>query len=140
MFYLLYRRISYKSLKLKMSKRRICLMICLDVKLAMFSTFSVGLVTIDLGSDSFQGNAYIEEGNYYWGYTTISTMFVPLLSACVYVILNRGKRFGTILEVLSTIGRHIPFIQPFVHLYYLIRLSQERAQINLSLEFYQNFW
>ena len=63
----------------------------LDGKLALFSVFSVGLVTMDLGSDSFQADSYIEEENYKWGYSTIATMFVPFLSACVYVILDNGK-------------------------------------------------
>ena len=54
----------------------------IDIKLALFCIFSVGLVTIDLGSDSAQGNSYIEEGNYYWGYSTIS------------LIVQKGMVFG----------------------------------------------
>ena len=65
-----------------------------DGKLAMFSVFSVGLVTLDLGSDSAQADTYIQEGNHKWGYSTISMMFVPLASVCVYVILSNRKKLG----------------------------------------------
>ena len=116
----------------------------LDGKLALFSVFSVGLVTMDLGSDSFQADSYIEEGNYYWGYSTIATMFVPLLSACVYVILNHGKELwqnetDIWWNSLKKIGRHIPFVQPFVHLYYLKELMSLKATIDRSLTFYKSF-
>ena len=110
----------------------------------MFSVFSVGLVSLDLGSDSFQADSYIEEGNYYWGYSTIATMFVPLLSACVYVILNHGKELwqnetDIWWNSLKKIGRHIPFVQPFVHLYYLKELMSLKATIDRSLTFYKSF-
>ena len=74
----------------------------MDAKLGLFSTFSVGLVTLDLGSDSFQADTYIEEGNCMWGYSTIATIFVPFLSVCVYVILDKRRElwqsFATILS------------------------------------------
>ena len=93
----------------------------------MFAIFSVGLVTLDLGSDSFQANDYIENGDYYWGRSTIVTMFIPLMSVCVYIILSRGKELwqneeGEWWNAMVKIGRHIPFVQPFVHLYYLKKL------------------
>ena len=75
----------YHSLKLKKC--------AFDGKLMLFSFFSVGLVTLDLGSDSAQAKDYIEDEHKYWGYSTISMMFVPLLSVCMYVILNRRKEF-----------------------------------------------
>ena len=111
----------------------------------MFSVFSVGLVSLDLGSDSFQADSYIEEGNYYWGYSTIATMFVPFLSVSVYVILNHrkeqwknenGPRW---LASLKKIARHIPFVQPFVHCYYLKELMNAKATIDRSVEFYKEF-
>ena len=116
----------------------------LDGKLALFSVFSVGLVTMDLGSDSFQADSYIEERNYYWGYSTIATMFVPFLSVCVYVILNKGKALwqnqeGIWWESLKKIGRHIPFVQPFVHFYYLMELMNAKATIDRSVAFYKEF-
>ena len=114
----------------------------LDGKLALFSVFSVGLVTMDLGSDSFQADSYIEEENYYWGYSTIATMFVPFLSVCVYVILNKGKKLWQNQEgweSLKKIGRHIPFVQPFVHFYYLMELMNAKATIDRSVSFYKEF-
>ena len=116
----------------------------IDGKLGMFSVFSVGLVTLDLGSDSFQADTYIEEGNIYWGYSTISMMFVPLLSVSVYVILSRRKELwkrnkDAWIDSLKTISRHIPFVQPFVHMYYLNKLMKAKAQVNRSLKFYKKF-
>ena len=113
---LFYRKHPYQSMRLKKCP--------IDIKLALFCIFSVGLVTIDLGSDSAQGNSYIEEGNYYWGYSTISLMFVPLISVCTYVILSRRVQLweneeGIWWDSFLTISRHIPFVQPFVHFYYL---------------------
>ena len=110
----------------------------------MFSVFSVGLVTLDLGSDSFQADTYIEEGNIYWGYSTISMMFVPLLSVSVYVILSRRKELWQCnkdvwIDSLKTIARHIPFVQPFVHIHYLIKLMKAKAEVNRSLKFYKKF-
>ena len=116
----------------------------MDAKLGLFSVFSVGLVTLDLGSDSFQADTYIEEGNYMWGYSTIATMFVPLLSVCVYVILDKRRELwqnkeGIWWESLKKIGRHIPFVQPFVHLYYLKELMNAKAKMDRSRAFYKDF-
>ena len=135
MIFILFSHMNYRSMKLKS-----CTM---DTKLAMFSVFSVGLVSVDLGSDSFQAHAYIEEGNIKWGYSTITTMFVPLLSSCVYVILSRRKKLwqnvekGIWMDSLKTIGRHIPFVQPFVHFFYLRSLMNAKAKIDRSLKFYK---
>ena len=128
--------LSYDSIKL-----RRC---ALDGKLALFSIFSVGLVTVDLGADSFQSKSYIEEGNKKWGYTTISLMFVPLLSVCVYVILNRRvdlwqNKKGVWWDCLKKILRHFPFVQPFVHYRYLKELMDARAKIERSLVYYHSF-
>ena len=128
--------LSYDSIKL-----RRC---ALDGKLALFSIFSVGLITVDLGADSFQSKSYIEEGNKKWGYTTISLMFVPLLSVCVYVILNRRvelwqNKKGVWWDCLKKILRHFPFVQPFVHYQYLKKLMDARAKIKRSLNYYQSF-
>ena len=128
--------IPYQKIKLKRCT--------LDSKLALFSVFSVGLVTVDLGSDSFQADSYIEEGNYMWGYSTITTMFIPFLSVSVYVILNHRKELwkndnGIWWASLIKIARHIPFVQPFVHFYYLKELMNAKATIDRSLKFYKDF-
>ena len=71
-------------------------------------------------------------------------MFVPLLSSCVYVILNRRRALwlnvqGAWKESMMTIGSHIPLVQPFVHLYYLKRLMDAKSRIERSLSYYKAF-
>ena len=115
----------------------------MDCKLVLFAIFSVGLVTLDLGSDSIQADDYIQNENFYWGYSTIITMFVPLMSVCIYVILSRREELcqckeGVWWDSVKTIGRHFPFVQPFVHLYYLKDLMTAKAEIERSLKFYND--
>ena len=63
-----------------------------DPKLMLFALFSVVLVTGDLGSDGVQSYIYIENGNYYWGYSTIAIVFVPFATICVSEFLNHSMR------------------------------------------------
>ena len=110
----------------------------------LFSFFSVGLVSLDLGSDSIQAQDYIENEHKYWGYSTISMMFVTLLSVCIYVILNRRKELwnrdeGAWKNAFMKIGSHVPLVQPFVHISYLLRLLSAKSKIERSLEFYKSF-
>ena len=118
----------------------------LDAKLLLFALFSVGLVTVDLGSDGTQSYIYLENGDLNWGYSTITIVFVPFATILVSEILKHIIRkyhgedvtMQDLLKSLKIIGRHFPSVQPFVHLSYLIDLKVTGDQIKRSLKFYKS--
>ena len=117
-----------------------------DPKLTLFALFSVVLITGDLGSDSYQSYVYIENGDTNWGYSTITIVFVPFATVFVSEVLAllmkkyRGETVTKqdLMKSLKTICKHIPMLQPIVHLIYLRELKSSRDEIKRSRIFYKS--
>ena len=100
---------------------------------------------MDLFADSYQSYDYHQNGHYYWSQTTIAIVFVPLATICISEILRHAiakksiRAPITLMSSLKTIVKHIPFVQPFVHLLYLKDLKLAKDQMEKSLQFYKSF-
>ena len=81
-----------------------------------------------------------------WSASTLTLMFVPTLTCACTEILNysikrwQGKSDGLSLkDSLLKISRHIPLIQPFVHISTLLKLKKARDETTKALKFYKSF-
>ena len=103
---------------------------------------------MDLGTDSFQAYVYHNNGNLNWSYTTISIVFVPLVTRCISEILkhslkkNRGKTDSVchlIKESLKEIAKHIPILQQIFHCVCLKELKDAKDLMEKNLKLYKSF-
>ena len=67
---------------------------------------------------------------------SLQDLYTINLSTIVQLWQNQE---GIWRESLKKIGRHIPFVQPFVHLYYLKELMNAKATIDRCVAFYKEF-
>ena len=118
----------------------------LDYKITMFGICQVGLVSFDVGSDCYQAYVYHQQKHYYWSSSTLSLMFVPLITSSLTEVLSFLFKScqGTAdqwswKDSFFSVAKHFPLVQPFVHLSTFLKLKNAKDEMIKAKTFYSNF-
>ena len=65
----------------------------LDRELTTFGVFQIGMTSVDVGTDGVQAYDYYKNENYWWGTSTVSIMFLPLVTCLLTEVLNNLIRY-----------------------------------------------
>ena len=112
----------------------------------MFGIGQVGLVSFDVGSDCYQAYVYHQQKHYYWSGSTLSLMFVPLITSSLTEVLNFSVKscHGTADQwswknSFFRIAKHFPLVQPFVRFSTFLRLKNAKDEMVKAKTFYSKF-
>ena len=97
---------------------------------------------MDLATDSYQAYVYYINDHKYWSYTTISIVFVPILTRCMSEIIRnliKKRENWSLLESIKKIAGNLPIFQQIIYCWYLKHLKVAKDQKLKSLEFYKSF-
>ena len=117
-----------------------------DFKITLFGVFQVGWVSVDVGSDSFQAYAYYDQKHYYWSGSTLSLMFVPIVTSSLVEILNYSINCcqGTTghwswKRSFFRVARHFPLFQTVVHATTFFTLKKAKDELAKAHKLYMKF-
>ena len=79
--------------------------------LFIFWIFNAGLPGLDMGTDTWTGVDFLEQGHEAWGSLTIAVMFLPVLAKSMLVIRGKIKNEAAQFKA-SDIFLHLPFFVP----------------------------
>ncbi len=93
------------------------------VLLLMFLTFSVILLSADIGTDFLAANEFFQKGHFYWGVFTLLPIFAPFLcrlfislvrlAGCFEIKIKiNAIRFSLWINDLAELFWHFPLLQP----------------------------
>ena len=116
----------------------------MDRELTTFGVFQIGMTSVDVGTDGVQAYDYYKNENYWWGTSTVTIMFLPLVTSLVTEVLNNLIKYCHGDEVswkesFRKIGRHFPLAQTVVHLTYFLSLRSAKNTVIKAHKFYKTF-
>ena len=79
--------------------------------LFVFWIFNAGLPGLDMGTDTWTGVDFYEQGHEAWGSLTIAVMFLPVLAKSMLVLRAKIKNEAAQFKP-SDIFLHLPFFVP----------------------------